>query len=83
MTKTMCTEAGVSGNKTNHSLRAYASTEMYNAGIPEKVNRHRSGHWSIDRLRKYEKISEKQKESACHVLEVDSAGVVDSMIQEL
>ena len=78
MTKTMCTEAGVSGNKTNHSLRAYAVTEMYNAGIPEKVIQDRSGHRSIDGLRKYEKISEQQKESACLALEVDCASVVDS-----
>ena len=34
MTKTMCTEAGVS----THSLRAYAVKEVYNAGIPFKID---------------------------------------------
>ena len=37
MTKSMCAQAGVAGKKSNHSLRAYAVTEMFNAGIPEKV----------------------------------------------
>ena len=78
MTKTMCTEAGIPGNKTNHSLRAYLSTEMYNAGILENVIQDGSRHWSIDGLQKYEKISEKQMESVCYALKVDSASVVDS-----
>ena len=51
---------------------------MYNAGIPKKVIQDRSGHRSIDGLRKYEKISKEQKESAYHTLEVDSASVLDS-----
>ena len=78
MTKTMCTEAGVSGNKTTDSLRAYAVKEMCNAGIPEKVIQDKSGHQPIDGLREYKKISKKQKESACCALEVDCASVVDS-----
>ena len=32
MMKTMCEAAG-----TNHLLRAYAASEIFNAGIPEKV----------------------------------------------
>ena len=64
MLKTMCFEAGVEGNKSNHSLRAYAATELFQAGIPEKVIQDRTGHRSLDGLRKYERISEKQKEEA-------------------
>ena len=56
--------------KNNHSLRAYAVTEMFNAGIPEKAIQDRSGHRSLDGLRKHESISEKQKESACHMLDL-------------
>ena len=44
MLKTMCLEAGISGKKTNHSLRAYATTEMFKAGIAEKVIQDGTGH---------------------------------------
>ena len=70
MLKNMCKEANIPGNKTNHSLRAYAATEMFHAGIPEKVIQDRTGHRSLDGLRKYETISEKQKEEACKILAV-------------
>ena len=70
MLKTMCSEAGVGGNKSNHSLRAYAATELFQAGISEKVIQDRTGHRSLDGLRKYERISEKQKEEACLALNV-------------
>ena len=70
MMKTMCEAAEIPGKKTNHSLRAYAASELFNAGIPEKVIQDRTGHRSLDGLRKYERISEKQKEDACKVLAV-------------
>ena len=38
--------AGLSNQNTNHSLRATAYTKMYNAGIPEKIIAHFSGHRS-------------------------------------
>ena len=72
MLKTMCEEAGILGNKTNHSLRAYAATELFNAGVPEKVIQDCTGHRSLDGLRRYETISEQQKEAACKVLAVKS-----------
>ena len=70
MFKNMCDQAGISGNKSNHSLRAYAVTELFNAGVPEKVIQDRTGHRSLEGLRKYERISEEQKEIACKVLAV-------------
>ena len=70
MMKTTCEEVEISGNKTNHSLRAYAASELFNAGVAEKVIQDRTGHRSLDGLRKYERISEKQKEAACKVLAV-------------
>lgn len=72
MLKTMCEEVGISGKKTNHSLQAYAATELFNAGIPEKVIQNRTGHRSIKGLCKYERISEKQKKTACKALAVRS-----------
>lgn len=47
MVKDMCTECGIKGNKTNHSLRATGSV-MFNAGIPEKIiQKHTAGHLSL------------------------------------
>lgn len=60
--KTMCEEASVAGNKTNHSLRAYAATELFTAEIVLDTD-----HWMV-----YITMSvyRKQKEEACKVLAV-------------
>ena len=68
MLKKMCAEAGVAGKKTNNSLRAYAATELFNTGIPEKVIQERSGHRSLEGLRKYERVSEQQRQDAYKTL---------------
>jgi len=67
MTKKMRGEAKIDGNKTNHSLRAYAMSTLFQAGIPEKVIQDHTGHKSLDGLRKYESISEQQKQEVCRV----------------
>ncbi len=41
MVKDMCAEAGVHGNKTNHSLRAAGVTLLFSAGIQEKLRQQR------------------------------------------
>ena len=79
MLKKMCTEAGTAGRKTNHSLRAYAATELFNAGISEKVIQERSGHRSLEGLRKYERISEQQRQEACKTLAPYSHSCVPSV----
>jgi hypothetical protein len=75
MLKNMCAKAGIEGNLTNHSLRAYATTELFQAGIEEKVIQDRTGHRSLSGLRKYERISEIQKETACKALSATSYNV--------
>ena len=47
----MCDEGGVQGKKTNHSLRGYAATELFQAGVSKKVIQNRSGHCSLEGLR--------------------------------
>jgi len=64
----VATEARIEGNKTNHSLRAYATSKLFQAGIQEKVIQDSANHKSLDGLRKYETISEEQKQEACQVL---------------
>ena len=58
MVKKMCEDAGIEGNKTNHSLRVTSATQMYQHGAPEKVIAERTGHRSLDGLRTYERSSE-------------------------
>ena len=48
----MCDEAGVSGQNTNHSLRVSGTTSLFSAGVPERVIQGRSGHSSLEALRK-------------------------------
>ncbi len=58
----------IQGRKTNHSLRAYVATTLFQAGIPENVIQDRRGHRSLEGLRKYERISKQQQEAACKAL---------------
>ena len=54
MLKEMCQEAGISTKYTNHSLRAYGATSMFQAGVPEKLIQQHTGHRSLEGLRQYE-----------------------------
>ena len=56
--KEMCVAAGLPDTYSNHSLRAYGATAMFQAGVPEKLIQQRTGHRSIETLRKYERTSE-------------------------
>ena len=62
--KKMCLEAGVQGNKTNHSLHATGASRMYQSGIPEKVIQEKTGHRYLEGLRSYERSSEQQHKMA-------------------
>ena len=61
MVKNMFTEAGIDGAFTNHSLLATAATDLFQAGVPEKVIQEFTGHRSIKALRQYERIEVTQK----------------------
>ena len=47
MMATICKKAGVTGFKTNHSLRAMAASHLYHSGIDEQLIMERTGHRSI------------------------------------
>ena len=68
MVKDICADAVIGGSKSNHSLRATGATELYQAGVPEKVIQERTGHLSLAGLRQYERTSEKQHEAVSQVL---------------
>ena len=43
MLKDMCKEAGIIGHKTNYSLRATGVSELFEAGVPEKIIKEKNG----------------------------------------
>ena len=59
MVKAMFSMIGVSG-KTNHSLRATGASELFQAGVPEKIVQERTGHHSVKALRLYEHTTTNQ-----------------------
>ena len=54
MLKDMCYEAGITGQKTNHSLRATGVSEVFAADASENIIKERTGHRSLDALHVYE-----------------------------
>ena len=63
MLKNMFREAGISTDgKSNHSLRATATTHVIDAGLPEKVIMDRKGHHSLDSLKPYSRTTDRQQQ---------------------
>ena len=71
MLKDMCQEAGIEGHKTNHSLRATGASELFEAGVPEKIIKERTGHRSLEALRVYEHTSTEQQQAVSAVLSAE------------
>ena len=68
MVSDMCSEAGVNGKKTNHSLRVAGTTSLYEGGVPEKVIQQRTGHRCLESLRTYERVSSDQEMAVSRIL---------------
>ena len=68
MVKDMCTEGGIDGKYTNHSLRATGASELFQSETSEHVIQQFTGHRSVQALRQYENILTKQKQAACNIL---------------
>ena len=68
MFREMCAEAGVQGHKTNHSLRATVASELFAAGVPERIIQERTGHRSLKALHTYERTSVKQHQTVSEIL---------------
>ena len=58
----------ISGGFTNHSLRAYEATALFQAKVPEKLIQQRTGHRSLESLRQYERTSESQLVEVSNVM---------------
>ena len=68
MLKEMCQEAGLSTKFTNHSLRAYGVTTLFQAGVSEKLIQQRIGHRCLEALHQYERTSESQLADVSNVI---------------
>ena len=79
ITHEMCKKAGIGGNKTNHSLRATGATELYLAGVPEKIIQERTGHRSLDALRRYENTNENQHLAVSKILSSEKTNFTSEM----
>ncbi|CAC5396557.1 unnamed protein product [Mytilus coruscus] len=68
----MCTEAGLSGFRSNHSLCATAATRLYECGVDEQIisEVHVTGHRS-DAVREYKRTSETMRRDACEIIRGD------------
>ena len=64
----MCKAAGIKGFKTNHSLRATATSRLYRSGVDEQLVMERTGHRSIEGVRSYKRTSETQREVLSDIL---------------
>ena len=68
MLKDICHEAGITGRKTNHSLRATGASELFAAGVPEKIIKERTGHRALDALHVYEHTTSTQHQAVSTIL---------------
>ena len=64
----MCKAAGISGYKTNHSLRATTATRLFQAGVDEQLIMEKTGHHSLEGIRSYKRTSSEQQEAVSDIL---------------
>lgn len=67
----LCIKAGISGNHTNHSLRATTVTRGLENEIPQKCLMARTGHRSLEALQEYERESDVMKLRICEAIHND------------
>ena len=64
----LCTNAGIPGYKTNHSLRATNATWLFDSDVDEQLIMERTGHLSCEGVRSYKRTSEAQCEKLSDIL---------------
>ena len=64
----LCQSAGIPGFKTNHSLRATATSRLYHCGVDEQLIMERTGHRSLEGVRSYKRTSNTQRENLSSIL---------------
>ena len=64
----LCIEAGITGFKTNHSLRDSAATQLFEEGLDKQLIMEWAGHKSIDGVCTYKRTLEKQCQEVSDIL---------------
>ena len=64
----LCKSAGITGYKTNHSLRATSTTRLYQSGVDEQLIMERTGHRSLEGVRSYKRTSNTQRQTLSDIL---------------
>ena len=64
----LCKLAGIEGYKTNHSLRATATSRLYQSGVDEQLVMERTGHRSLEGVHSYKRTSDAQREAPSDIL---------------
>lgn len=67
--KRMCENAGIQGNKRNHSLRATCATRLYRAGVDEQLIMEKTGHRSVVGVRQYKRTGDVQLRQCSAVID--------------
>ena len=68
MMSRICKKAGVTGYKTNHSLRATAASRLYHSGLDEQLIMELTGHRSIEGIRSYKRTNSQQQQKVSNLL---------------
>ena len=58
----ICKAVGITGYKTNHSLRLTTATQLFQKGVEEQLIMSRTGHRSVEGVRTYKRIGDEQKQ---------------------
>lgn len=66
---------GISGGNTNHRLKAYGATILFQAQVPETLIQQRTGNRSLKALRQYEQISATQHFDVSNVMSGNIDGI--------
>ena len=64
----ICKAAGVTGYKTNHSLRVTTATRLFQKGVEEQLIMSRTGHRSVEGVRTYHRIGDEQRQMMSDIL---------------
>ena len=73
----MCFKSGITGRKTGHSGKATTCTTLYQKGLDEQLIQERSGHRSVDALRKYKRTSNQQIKEVSEMLLPSKKRILD------
>ena len=74
MVSHLCSDAGILGFKTNHSLRVTSATRLFHSGADKQLIMSHTRHRSVDGVRTYKRESQEQKRSLSNVLNAASNG---------